>query len=159
MEARTIQIAESLFKDRAAINRVEKYNYFLISEDPDVEEWINKYSSEHFESRIVPFSANELRKKKGDAYYIRTIIDQYLYGRDLFDYRLPLENDYYFFGRKDIVASFIDSISKGENKGLFGLRKTGKTSILFKIERQVQKNKMQAVSKLKPILQLGNEQC
>lgn len=141
MEARTIQIAESLFKEPSAINRVENYNYFLISEDPSVAEWIKIYSSEHLESRIiVPFSANELRQKKGENYFIRTVIDQHLYGRDLFDYRLPLESDYYFFGRKDIVASIIDSIAKGENKGLFGLRKTGKTSLLYKIERQVKAN-------------------
>lgn len=141
MESRTIQAAESFFKDSSAINRVENYNYFLISEDPDIAEWIKKYISEHLESRIiVAFSADLLRKKKGEGYYIRTVINQYLYGRDLFDYRLPLENDYYFFGRKDIVASITDSISKSENKGLFGLRKTGKTSLLYKVERQVKEN-------------------
>ena len=50
--------------------------------------------------------------------------------------------DYYFFGRKDIVADIFDSINKNENKGIFGLRKTGKTSVLLKITRQIKENKI-----------------
>ncbi len=138
MESRTIQAAELFLNEDPAKGRVENYNYFLVSEDDNIKEWTKTYISQNPESRIIiAFSANELKEKKGDSYYIRTIIDQYLYGRDLFNFRLPLEKDYYFFGRKDIVASIYDSISKIENKGLFGLRKTGKTSLLYKLERQV----------------------
>ncbi|MDP4158077.1 MAG: hypothetical protein Q8929_20860, partial [Bacillota bacterium] len=94
----------------------------------DIEEWISKYLSESPESRIiVPFNSNDLIKNKDNSYYIRNIINKYLYGRDLFDYRLPLKKDIYFFGRKDLISNFRDAISKTENRGLFGLRKTGKT--------------------------------
>jgi len=141
MQPRTIQAAESFLTESPAKGRVENLTYILISEDDKAKDWINQYLTVNPESRIIiPFSASELRAKKGDNYYVRTILNENLYGRDLFNYRLPLETDHYFFGRKDIVAKIYDSIRKPENKGLFGLRKTGKTSIIYKILRQASKD-------------------
>ena len=137
MQARTIQGAESFLNESPADGRVEKINFFLISDFSGIEEWINKYISERPESRIiVPFCSSDLIKNKDNSYYIRNIINKYLYGRDLFNYRLPLKKDIYFFGRKDIISSLRDTISRCENRGLFGLRKTGKTSILNKLQRE-----------------------
>jgi hypothetical protein len=48
---------------------------------------------------------------------------------------LPLEHDTYFFGRDDLLLDYRDAARRGENRGLFGLRKTGKTSFLFKLQR------------------------
>ena len=141
LEPRTFQAAESFLVQRDFFGRIDNLNYFLISDYEKVDDWIKTYLSQNPESRtIVAFSSDNLRKSKGDAYYIRKVMNHYLYGRDLFNFRLPLENDLYFFGRKDLVASFFDSINKNENKGLFGLRKTGKTSVLYKIERQMKLN-------------------
>nr|WP_321352309.1 ATP-binding protein [uncultured Methanoregula sp.] len=143
IEPRAIQAAEHFITDMPATGRVENLNYFLISENKDVEAWTSKYLSENPESRIiVPFYADDLRNAKGDAYFVRNVLTKHLYGRDLFDYRLPILSDYYFFGRKDIVADIYDSINKNENKGVFGLRKTGKTSVLLKITRQIKENKI-----------------
>lgn len=140
-EPRTIQAAQAILSERQIKGRIDNLNYFLISEAKNIDDEIKKYISRNPESRIiVAFSADSPRKAKGDSYYIRTVMDQYLYGRDLFDNKLPLVNDYYFFGRKDIVAHIFNSLAKNENKGLFGLRKTGKTSVLYKIERQVKSN-------------------
>ena len=47
---------------------------------------------------------------------------------------LPIKDGTYFFGRQKMVGSYVDAIKKAENRGLFGLRKTGKTSLLFRIE-------------------------
>ncbi|MBM6972204.1 AAA-like domain-containing protein, partial [Mordavella massiliensis] len=38
---------------------------------------------------------------------------------------------------QQIVSRYIDSIKRCENRGVFGVRKTGKTSLLFKIDRIV----------------------
>ena len=43
----------------------------------------------------------------------------------------------YFFGRDALLHSFMDSVKRGENRGLFGLRKTGKTSFLYKLSRDL----------------------
>ncbi len=139
MESRTIQAAESFLTDEPGKGRVEKLNYFLISEAADVEEWISSYGAVNQEARIiVSFFAKELRGSKGDSWFVRNKLNDQMYSRDLFDYRLPLEKDTYFFGRKDVLARYYDSVKRSENRGLFGLRKTGKTSLLYKLERVIE---------------------
>jgi hypothetical protein len=138
MQARTIQAAESFLHDDPGRGRVEKLNYFVISEDDDVEDWIRSYTSVNQESKIiVGFCAEEIRENSDSKWFVRNALNRQLYTRDLFDYRLPLQEDTYFFGRTDIIASFWDAIGRSENRGLFGLRKTGKTSLLYKLERIV----------------------
>lgn len=139
LEPRTIQAAESFLKEPIAFGRVENLNFFVISDDNNIDDWIKKYVTEYPESRvIIGFSSKDLREAKGDAYYVRRVLNKYLFGRDLFDYRLPLKDDYSFFGRNDIISNLYTAIQKNENKGIFGLRKTGKTSILFKIKRLIE---------------------
>ena len=48
----------------------------------------------------------------------------------------------YFFGRTNIVNDIVDSVRKSENRGIFGLRKTGKTSILYKLRRICKETKL-----------------
>ncbi len=141
IEPRSFQAAESFFNDDPAKRRVEKLSYIFVSEQNDVEEWVQEYISVNQESRIIiPFSANELRQNKRDPWFVRNKLNNYLFGRDLFDYRLPLEKDTYFFGRNDIIINLLDAIKRSENRGIFGLRKTGKTSLIFKLMRMVELN-------------------
>ena len=136
LEPRTLQASEQFLEDDPARGRVEKLTLILLTEAPNPEEWVKRYLVSNQESRvIVALSASELRAKGGDAWYIRNKISEQLFGRDLFDFRLPLERDTYFFGRDDLLLDYRDAARRGENRGLFGLRKTGKTSFLFKLKR------------------------
>jgi hypothetical protein len=138
MQPRTMQAAELFLTTEPAKGRVEKLNYLLISEAPSVEQWVASYVSVNQESRIIiAFPADGLRASTGDSWHVRNVLSRQLYARDLFDYRLPLQTDTYFFGRKAVLADYFDAIKRGENRGLFGLRKTGKTSVLFKLERML----------------------
>jgi len=138
LEARSIQAAESFMADDPARGRVEKLTYFFVSEASDTEEWFNSYTSTNPESKlIIPITAEDLRKNANDAWFVRNKTSKLLYGRDLFDYRLPLEKDTYFFGRSELVVNLFDAIKRSENRGIFGLRKTGKTSLLYKLERML----------------------
>jgi len=53
----------------------------------------------------------------------------------LFSFNSPLRSENYFFGRSETVNYFYDKYRTGENSGLFGLRKIGKTSSLYAIRR------------------------
>jgi len=140
LEPRSIQAAEKFLQDEPARGRVERLTYLLVSEMPDAAEWIKNYVSGNQETRLIAaFSAQELRKQDADAWYVRNELGKQFYGRDLFDFRLPLEHDTYFFGRDAEVLAYRDAIRRGENRGLFGLRKMGKTSFLFKVERVAKK--------------------
>ena len=140
LEPRTLQASEQFLEDDPARGRVEKLTLILLSEAPNSEEWVKSYLYSNHEHRlIVALDAKELRATAGDAWHIRKQIAKQLFTRDLFDFRLPLENDTYFFGRENLLLDYRDAARRGENRGLFGLRKTGKTSFLFKLSRLLPK--------------------
>ncbi len=140
LEARSIQAAEQLLQEEPARGRVERLTYLVVSDMPDAAEWIKNYVSGNQETRLIAaFSSQDLRARTADAWYVRNELGKQFYGRDLFDFRLPLEHDTYFFGRDAEVLAYRDAIRRGENRGLFGLRKMGKTSFLFKVERVARK--------------------
>src|SRR5690606_35395099 len=87
------------------------------------------------ESRIIiPFSYFDFVTKDAEN-LIKQRLKEFFYGRDLFSFESPLQNDTYFYGRTDVVQFFYDKYKSGENCGLFGLRKIGKTSVLFALKR------------------------
>lgn len=136
LQPRTIQAVEIVMKTNPFKGRVDPLTYFIVSADDDIEEWISKYLMAHPQSRTpIPLSNTSILANKNDRWFIKNELASRLYKRDLFDYQLPLDEDLFFFGRKALVDEFIDAVRKGQNRGLFGLRKTGKTSLLFKMRR------------------------
>lgn len=143
MEPRTMQAVEQIFTQSPAKGRVETLNYFLISDSRDIQDWLSSYTSSRQESRIiVPFISGELKRNRGDAWYIRNKLNNQFFGKDLFNYTLPLVEDTYFFGRQSLIMEYFDAIKSSENKAIFGLRKTGKTSFLFKLKRLIESEKI-----------------
>lgn len=143
MEPRTLQAVEQIFAQSPAKGRVETLNYFLVSDAPDVRDWLDAYTSSRQESRIiVSFTKSELEQHRGDSWFIRNRLDEQFFGRDLFNYSLPLVEDTYFFGRQQLLMEYYDAIKRKENKAIFGLRKTGKTSFLFKLKRLIENEKV-----------------
>ncbi|MEH7131474.1 hypothetical protein V7103_25240, partial [Neobacillus drentensis] len=69
---------------------------------------------------------------------IENKLRKYFYSRDLFALESPIKSDTYFYGRKKIVQEFYSKYVNGEQGGLFGLRKIGKTSVLYALERTIQ---------------------
>lgn len=139
-EKRTIQASESFFNDVPVKGRAETLNYFLVSKDPQIKETLKDNIDSNSESRIIiAFTYQELLNSKGNTHFIRNSLDEQFFSRDLFDYKLPLVKDTYFFGRSIFIIDYYDAISRKENKGIFGLRKTGKTSVLYKLKRMVEK--------------------
>ena len=56
--------------------------------------------------------------------------------RDLFGYQSPLKHEYFFFGRTKLVDNVLDLHKSSQNSALFGLRKIGKTSTIYAIQRR-----------------------
>lgn len=139
MEPRTLQAVEQIYAQSPAKGRVETLNFFLVSDADNVREWLDSYTSSRQESRIiVSFTRKELEASKGDSWFVRNRLNEQFFGRDLFNYSLPLVEDTYFFGRQQLVMEYLDAIKRNENKAIFGLRKTGKTSFLFKLKRLIE---------------------
>lgn len=119
--------------------RIEKICSVIVSRDNSIEQKVEQLLKSDPESQIViPFSYNELLKDK-DPYFMKNRFKKHFYTRDLFAFESPLKKDLYFFGRNDLVYKIVNRHKANENSGLFGLRKTGKTSVIFGISRVLSK--------------------
>lgn len=111
----------------------------LITDDPDTQQHLDDLvAGKDLEVYSIPFSRMELEAKPS-ADFICERLEQYVHGRDLFAFQSALQSDIFFFGRKKLVSSLIGQIENGQNIGLFGLRKIGKTSVLLAVERYLGK--------------------
>lgn len=139
-QSRTLDAFEQAAKQLSSL-RVDKTCYILISKDLNIEENISELIKKEPETaNIVPFTYDETQKANSDGYFFRNRVQKYLYNRDLFSFEAPLKSDWLFFGRNEIILSTINRMKGGNNSGIFGLRKTGKTSLINAISRNLQKN-------------------
>lgn len=116
--------------------RVESICRIVVSGDPQVEGKLQDLLKSDPESPIVvPFTYEEL--ETGNEDFIKNRFRKHFYSRDLFGFLSPLKKDLYFFGRSDLILEHINRHASGEHSGLFGLRKSGKTSIIYAIERRL----------------------
>jgi hypothetical protein len=119
--------------------RLEEICCIIVSKDSDLENKINQYLKKDKESRvIIPFTYDELFNKY-DNEAVRNKFREHFYQRDLFDLQVPLKKDLYFFGRTSLIHTLANKHLTDELAGVFGLRKSGKTSILFGVERVLDK--------------------
>lgn len=135
-EPRTLDAIEKI-QDQNLGFRLDKICAFVISKDNSFLSILDRTIRSHKESRLVtPFTYNELSSSQ-DSFFYRQRIKQYFFERNLFDFDSPLRKDLYFFGREDICQSIIDKHQSGQNSSLFGLRRSGKTSILLSVCRRI----------------------
>jgi hypothetical protein len=122
--------------------RLEEICSIIVSKDNDVENKLGAILKSNEEARvIIPFSYSEILKHQSDPEYLVNKIRQKFYSRDLFGLQDPLKKDLYFFGRKNIIQTLLNRHLNSENSGIFGLRKTRKTSILYSVERALDRKK------------------
>ena len=120
--------------------RSESVCQILISRARDVEEKVDRLLKSDPEHPIViPLTYDELLT--GDASNIvENRFRKHFYSRDLFSFLSPLKKDTYFFGRSNLINEIANRYQSGEHTSLFGLRKSGKTSIVYAIERRLVAN-------------------
>jgi hypothetical protein len=143
IQPRVMQAVEQIYSEQPYRGRADPLTFVLVSRDPTIESWISGYLGDHpqFRSPIV-VSWEDAVAASDDRWFVRNKLSTQLFARDIFDYQLPLDNDMFFFGRGKLVDEMLDTIRKSQNTGLFGLRKTGKTSLLYKVLRTCQENKI-----------------
>ena len=117
-------------------NRLDKICVFLVSKDKKIENRINNINTTNKDSRIlIPFTYNEILSETFSKDDITIKLRKYFYNRDLFALESPIKTEAYFYGRNKLIQKLYDKYLLGEHSGLFGLRKTGKTSVLYALER------------------------
>lgn len=135
-EPRTLDAIERIQEKNSGF-RLDKICAFVISKDPDFIEKLSRTIKTQKECRLItPFTYEELKLPQTTDFY-RQRIKQFFFERNLFDFDSPLRRDLYFFGRDDLCQSLIDKHQTGQNSSLFGLRRSGKTSILLSVSRRI----------------------
>lgn len=141
LEPRTFKAIADFMKINPAKGRVDTMFYFIVSKAKDLVKETENYLLEHKEERIaIPISMRKLMFPDSDEWVVKNALQKHYLTLDRFKNTLPLQEDTYFFGRQKELGALLDVAKRGENIGLFGLRKTGKTSLLFKFQRAVERD-------------------
>lgn len=143
-EPRAFQAVDRYISSAPAKGRVENLVYFFVSEQLDIQDFVDSYMLEHKDERIViAFNADNIISKGKDC-IIQSIQQKYM-SVNKFKDNLPIQSDTYYFGRELESTIAANSFLKKENIGVFGLRKTGKTSFLLKLIRQFQSERIKFI--------------
>lgn len=118
-------------------NRLDTRRFFLISNDKFIKKKTTELRISKPETRLVfPYTFPEFSNtQNSDAIWEK--LKESFYGRDLFAYEKALETDVFFFGRQGEVEELYNKYISGQNSGVFGLRRIGKTSVLFALLRKL----------------------
>jgi len=81
---------------------------------------------------IVPLDDKTLRSSENHIQTLHDLLGQYLGRRDLYDSTMPVSGRR-FFGREELLPKLTDEIHHGNFIGIYGLRKMGKTSLVYQL--------------------------
>ena len=56
---------------------------------------------------------------------------------NLYESGMPITDFLTFFGRASLIEDMLQIINRGENIGIFGLRKIGKTSLMWQLKERI----------------------
>lgn len=135
-QARTIKLHDEVYLGERT--RLDPLGTIIVGDDPATAEKIQEYiATDQERAPIVAFSRATIESLH-DATRLRDQLVRQLFTRDLFSVESPLTRDVLFFGRRDLVQELVDRFRNGQNSGLFGLRRIGKTSVLYAVRRRIE---------------------
>lgn len=135
-DARLLTALENISRAPEFRHRVENVVALVIYEGDKTS--IEGLAAQSKDWVIVPLSATELKNRGAQTFLIRLRMAATIGRFDLFGMSSPIKHDKYFYGRDAIVQELVQrALIRKEQSGLFGLRKTGKTSVLFAVQRRL----------------------
>jgi hypothetical protein len=135
-DARVMTAIENVARSPEFKHRVEKVLCLVIhrGKPEDIADILHSQT----DRIIVSIEADELQNPNRGSMFLSSRIAAEVGAVDLFGMSSPVTSDKYFFGRDELVQTLMTrSYTRHENSGLFGLRKTGKTSVLFAVQRRL----------------------
>jgi hypothetical protein len=134
-QPRTLDAFDHIVEKTHEEFRIEKVVRILISGDMNVAKKLKDlFKSKPDAPIVVPFHNSEFSTATQD-HAISQRIREFTFSRDLFSVSSPLRTDLYFYGRTALINEIVSKLASGENFGLFGLRRSGKTSLVSGVSR------------------------
>lgn len=135
-EPRSFDAASYVYSRMPEKLRIERGCFILVCHDNRVEEkLVYVLRDTNLNLIVIPFTYEELLSDNIDAQFLENRFKKYLFDVDLFAVSDPIEEDIFFFGRRDFVNDIVAKCKNGTNSGVFGLRRSGKTSLLYAVKR------------------------
>ncbi|WP_078509940.1 serine/threonine-protein kinase [Streptomyces sp. Tu 6176] len=138
-QARTVTQAAQLIQSERP--RLCEDFAIVVTQDPDTKVHASE-TAETLDTIFLGFSATDFNSYPpyGSSNFIEAL-QRRLYARDLYDLPSAVTRAEDFFGRRGLISEIATSLrSGGRHVGLFGLRKIGKTSMLYRLRSTLQNN-------------------
>ena len=156
----TIKAAHHIRHRKEIVERRPLVNfYILVSNAKTLKHEIDKMKG-GTSAAIIPFSFEELLACDGTEAMSKIILsrfNEYLFENNMLGQENPIEEDTLLFGdRGKIADSIVQRCAENKCSGIFGLRRSGKSSVLRAVERRLIQNgikytKIEARSELETI--------
>lgn len=141
-QQKTLKVESAIRKRKDIAERRPLVNfYILISNAKELRSKIDSIKGEP-NAAVIPFSFQELLNCDTKEKLINCMIDrfgEYYFENNMLGENDAIDDDNLLFGdRGKIADSIVDRCHKGNNSGIFGLRRSGKTSVLNAVLRRLQ---------------------
>lgn len=135
-EPRALDAAGYVYRTIDSKLRLDRGCSILVCRDNSVEEKLSTLLRDsNLDQIVIPFTIDELLSSTQVETLIRDRFRKYLFDTDLFATFKPIENEIFFFGRRDLILDIVSKCKNNTNCGVFGLRRSGKTSVLYAVRR------------------------
>ncbi|WP_156113462.1 ATP-binding protein [Paracoccus sanguinis] len=137
-QARALDAFDHIIASTSEAFRIEKIARILVGRDEKIVGRLEAMLRGNPDAPVViPFKCRELNKDAPDDELLNRI-RAFTFSRDLFSLSSPLKSDLYFYGRGDLINEIFSKLMSGENYGIFGLRRSGKTSLINGVYRALE---------------------
>lgn len=123
--------------------RIAGHFYLLFSNYDGIVDELSKPDIQSvMQCSVIPFSYQEILSLENDPIKIeKFLVDRlkkFLFERNFFAYSEPIKDRLFLFGGRDQLSNnLVDRAVSGNHSGIFGIRKSGKTSVINEIKSEL----------------------
>ena len=110
------------------------------------------------QAAVIPLDDSFLQHRDAPVQDLQETLARYLGRRDLYDSTLPVSGRR-FFGRERLLVQLGDALHRGQFLGIYGLRKIGKTSLVYQLRNEHLRHDAVAYVDLQASLALNTGTC
>lgn len=145
-QEKTLKVEREIRKRSEIIDRRPLANfYILVSNAAELRVKVDSVKGLP-KAAVIPFSFEELLACQGKNALVECIIDrfaEYYFENDMLAENDAIDDDNLLFGdRGKIADSIVSKCEAGKNSGIFGLRRSGKTSVLNAVLRRLARDQV-----------------
>lgn len=146
-QRRTLEEAFSALSNRVIKKvRISGHFYLLATEYKEIVSQLEKPEIQgSLQNSVIPFSYDELIEADIESFehFLLSRFKKFLFERNFFAYAEPIKDRIFMFGGREQYAKGIaDRSISGDHSGIFGLRKSGKTSVVNMVIQELEQRRI-----------------